>query len=184
MPRSALLLVATAAGLAPAAHAATGLEAFSDPAKAFALLALIIFFGICWRAGAFRVIGKALDDRGASIEAQIEEARALRESAAKMLADAKRKQQAAQDDAKKIGEQARADAKALMEATRADLEQRLERREAMAEMRIARAEAEAAADVRRAAADAATAATRRLLAEEVGADQFATAASSIEKALN
>ncbi|MEM0984671.1 MAG: F0F1 ATP synthase subunit B [Pseudomonadota bacterium] len=166
------------------AVAATGLETFSDPVKGLALLALIIFFAICWRAGAFRLIGNALDERGKTIEAQIEEARSLREEAAKMLADAERKQKAAEDDAKAILEQARTDAKTMMETARGDLKQRLVRREALAEARIARAEAEAAADVRKAAADAATQAARTLLSGDAATDQFDAAADTIEKALN
>lgn len=184
MFRPALALTTAALAFAPAAWAAQGLEGFSDPAKALALLALILFFAICWRAGAFRIIGNALDNRGSTIEAQIEEARSLREEAAKMLAEAERKQKAAQDDAKAIVEQARTDAKAMMETAREDLKQRLERRQALAEARIKRAEEEAAADVRRAAADAATQAARSLLTADGAADQFDTAAATIEKALN
>ncbi|MEM7767505.1 MAG: hypothetical protein AAF253_08455 [Pseudomonadota bacterium] len=181
--RTTLLTVSAATLVAPA-FAATGFATFADPAKALALLALILFFVICWRAGAFRLIGNALDERGRTIEAQIEEARSLREEAAKMLAEAERKQKAAQDDAKAIVEQAKADAKAMMEATREELKQRIERRQALAEARIARAEADAAAEVRRTAADAATEAARTLLAGDNAADQFEAAASTIEKALN
>jgi len=184
MSRTALITLAAFAAMAPTASAATGLEAFSDPAKALALLALILFFLICWRAGAFRFIGNALDNRGKSIEAQIEEARSLREEEAKMLAEAERKQKAAQDDAKAIVEQARIDAKAMMATAREELKQRLERREALAEARIRRAEEEAAAEVRRAAADAATQAARNLLAGDTASDQFETAIATIEKALN
>ena len=179
-----LLAVSAVLVVAPGAVAATGLETFADPVKGLALLALIIFFAICWRAGAFRLIGSALDNRGKTIETQIEEAKTLREEAAKMLADAERQQKAAQDDAKSIVEQAKADAKAMMEGAREDLKQRLARREALAEARIARAEEEATAEVRRAAADAATQADRALLAGEGSENQFDAAIETVEKALN
>ena len=180
-----LKLAPVLAGLlaaAPLAHAATDGPWYTDPAKGFALLALIIFFAIVWRAGAFNLILGALDKRGNEINARIEEAKSLRDQARKMLADAERQQKRAADDARQIIEQARADADAMLAQAEADLADRIARRKAQADARIARAESEAVGEVRRAAVDAATEATRRLLMSSK-TDAFDSAAGEIERAL-
>ena len=179
-----LLTVSALAGAAGLpASAATDGPWYTDP-KYFALLALIIFFAIVWRAGGFRLIFGALDKRGSDIQARIDEAKTLRDQASKMLAEAERQQKVANDEARQIIERAQADAEALRERALADLEARVARREAQAEARIARAREEAAADVRRAAADAATDAARKLLKDDSSFDPFDTAADQIERALN
>jgi len=177
------LVTLTALALAPAAAAATDGPWYTDPAKGFALLSLIIFFAIVWRAGGFRLIATALDSRGAQIQARINEAKELRDSATKMLAEAERKQKQATEDAGKIVAQARADAEAMLKQAEADIKDRIARREAQAEARIARAEAEAAAEVREAAANAATRAARDLMSKSPPADQFDKALDEVEKAL-
>ncbi len=177
-------LTVLAAAATPLAYAAApGTPWYADPAKHLAMLSLILFFGVVWRAGGFRFALGALDKRADAIAAQIEEAKTLRDRAAKMLADAERRQKAAQDEAEQIIAQARQDADAMMAEARADLQERMARREALAESRIARAEQEAAEDVRRAAADAATEAARRILKADSN-DQFEPAATALERALS
>ncbi|MEO0465068.1 MAG: ATP F0F1 synthase subunit B [Pseudomonadota bacterium] len=184
MPRISLL-IAAALALAPTAAAATDGPWWSDPAKGFALLSLIIFFAIVWRAGGFKTITGMLDKRSEDIQSRITEAKALRDQATAMVADAKRKQKEATEEASAIVAQAKKDAEAMVAQAKQDLSARIERREALAEARIARAEEEAAAEVRKAAADAATEATRRLLASSgTGDDVFERAAAEIEGALN
>jgi len=179
------VLAALAITSAPVAAAATDGPWWSDPAKGFALLSLIIFFAIVWRSGGFKIITGALDKRGEDIQSRIDEAKALRDQATAMVAEAKRKQKEASEEAQAIVEQAKKDAEAMVAQAKDDLAARIERREALAEARIARAEEEAAAEVRKAAADAATEATRRLLASSgTGDDVFDRAAGEIEKALN
>lgn len=179
------LLAALALSTAPVAAAATDGPWWSDPAKAFAIIALVVFFAIVWRFGGFKLITGALDKRGEDIQARIDEAKALRDQATAMVAEAKRKQKEASEEAEAIVAQAKKDAEAMVAQAKEDLAARIERREALAEARIARAEEEAAAEVRKAAADAATEATRRLLASSgTGDDVFERAAGEIEKALN
>jgi F-type H+-transporting ATPase subunit b len=113
--------------------------------------------------GGFKVLFSALDARSAGIQSQIEEAEALRDEAAKLMADAERRTREAETEAQEIVRRAKADAKSLMKDARADLKAKLERREAQAEQRIARAETEAANAVRQTAADAATDAARKIL---------------------
>ena len=177
-------LIAFIAAAAPMAHAAApGTPWYADPAKHLAMVSLILFFVVVWRAGGFKFALGALDKRADGIAAQIEEAKALRDKAAKMLGDAERRQKAAQDEAEQIIAQARQDADAMMAEARAELQERMARREALAESRISRAEQEAAEDVRRAAADAATEAARRILKADKN-EQFDAAADALEKALN
>ncbi|MEM6666984.1 MAG: ATP F0F1 synthase subunit B [Pseudomonadota bacterium] len=168
---------------APAAVAATDGPWYTDPAKGLALLALIIFFAIVWRAGGFGLVTSSIDSRGSEIQARITEAKALRDQATKMLAEAESKQKQATEEASRIVTQAKADAETLLKKAEADIKDRIERREAQAEARIARAEAEAAAEVRQAAANAATQAAKDLLSKTAPADQFDTALDEVEKAL-
>lgn len=180
------VLLAPLAYAADDAHGEGGLLpewlTHGDTNTAFA--ALVVFLLIMWRVGAFKMLTSALDKRAETIEAQLNEAKDLREAAAKMLADAERQQKQADDDAAAIVEQAKKDADALMTEARASLADRMKRREALAEARIEQAANEAAAQVRRAAADAATKAAEAILTERAGGDQFEAAASEIEKALN
>lgn len=194
MKRSGLSFIALAlvAPLAMAAESGHGdshgpawvPEFLTHPATNVAFLAMVGFLLIVWRFGGFKLITSGLDKRAETIEAQLNEAKDLREAASKMLADAERKQKQADKDAEAIVKQAKQDAKILMKEARASLAQRLERREAIAEARIKQAEHEATAEVRRAAADAATKAAEAVLVEKAGADQFEAAAQQIEKALN
>lgn len=190
-----LLLLASLAAAAPLAHAAEGHEGgtgfyniiapFLDLTTNVAALALVVFLAIAGALGAFKFIGKSLDDRAAEIQKQLDESRGMREEAAAMLAEAERKQKEADQTADAMIKQAKADAKLMVEQARKDLAEKVARREAQAEARIARAEAEAAEDVRRAAADAATRAAKDIIASSPKrGDMFTEALSEIDKALN
>ena len=179
-----------AAILSPMAHAAGDShgpswlpEFLTHPATNVAFFALVIFLLVMWRVGGFKALTGGLDKRAEGIQAQLNEAKDLREAAAKLLAEAERSQAQAEKDAEAIVEKARKDAELLMAEKRAALTAKLERREAAAEARIRQAENEAAAEVRRAAADAATAAARDIMLANSGADIFEQAAQDIEKAL-
>ena len=191
MNRFALSVLATiTAALSPYAHAAGDShgpswlpEFLTHPATNVAFFALVIFLLIMWRVGGFKALTGGLDKRAEGIQAQLNEAKDLREAAAKLLADAERSQAQAEKDAEAIVAQAKKDAKLLMADQRAALAAKLERREAIAEARIQQAETEAAAEVRRAAADAATAAARNIFLANTSDDIFEQAAQDIEKAL-
>jgi F-type H+-transporting ATPase subunit b len=146
---------------ATAAHAAgEGTPWWANGPAHTAFIALILFLLIVWRVGGFRFVANFLDKRRDEIASQLEEARTLREEAARKLAEAERRQKDANVEAQRIIDQAETDAKAIMAAARDDLERRLARRETLAEARIERASEDAANEVRRAAADAATRAAR------------------------
>lgn len=158
---------------------------YADPVTATAMAALIIFLIIAGWMGAYKTVASKLDARAQGIQDQIDEAKALREEASKLMEDAERKAKEADDAAKDIVKRAKADADRLMKTAKADLEARVARREAQAEQRIARAEAEAANDVRRAAADAATKAVSAVLSNsDQASDQFDKALKEIDSSLN
>ncbi|MEM1389541.1 MAG: ATP F0F1 synthase subunit B [Pseudomonadota bacterium] len=158
---------------------------FTDVTTMIALAALVVFLTFVWYVGGFKLIFGALDKRADTIRNQLEEAKTLREEAAKALAEAERKAKEADELADDIVKRAKADAEAMMKQAQVDLETKVNRREAQAEARIARAEADAAADVRRAAADAATEAARTIISKSDDADDlFDKALSEIETRLN
>ena len=180
------LLLIPALAFAPVAHAADEKVAwYADPTTATAFAALVIFLMIVAFVGGFKTIFSMLDSRAEGIQSQIDEARALREEAAKLMADAKKKAKEADDAAEDIINRAKADADTMMKQAKADLKAKVARREAQAEARIARAESEAAADVRRVAADAATSAARSILSGSGEADDlFDKALGEIDQRLN
>jgi F-type H+-transporting ATPase subunit b len=116
-----------------------------------------------------RAIGKGLDGRAAKIKAQLDEARALRDEAEKLLAEHQRKQISAVKEAEAILDRAREEAERVQRESAAGLEAAFARREKMALDKIAQAEAQAVADVRNQAVDIAMAAAARLLKENIDA---------------
>jgi len=143
-------------------QAAAGTPFFKDASFWVAICVLLFLALIAWK-GAFKAIGKALDDRSDTIKAELEEARRLREEAQALLASYKRKQKEAEEHAEEIVQQARHDAESMANQARKDLAERIERRTAMAEAKIASAEAQALADVRAKAADVALDAAEDIL---------------------
>lgn len=131
----------------------------------WAMLGVVIFFGILVWAKVPGIIAKQLDTRADKIRNDLDDARRMREEAQELLASFQRKQREAEAEAEAIIEQAKSDAKHLREAARTELAARLERRTALAEQRIAQAEAHAVAEVKALAADLATDAAARLIAE-------------------
>jgi F-type H+-transporting ATPase subunit b len=138
------------------------IEFLSDP-EAWVLIAFLIFLGVLIRLGVPTLLFKTLDDRGARIKAELDEAKRLRQEAEGVLADYRRKQTEAEKVAESIIVNARAEAERLAAEAKVKVEDFVTRRTKMAETKIARAEAQALADVRSAAADAAVAAAERIL---------------------
>ncbi|MEM1287945.1 MAG: ATP F0F1 synthase subunit B [Pseudomonadota bacterium] len=144
-------------------------------ASFWALVGLIIFFGIIIYFKVPGMITKALDGRADKVRNELEEARKLREEAQAVLADFRRKTANAQEEAEDIIAQANAEAKRMTEETEAALEAMIARRTAAAESRIAQAETQALNEVRSRAAELAIAASEKLLMEQTKGD----AASSL-----
>jgi F-type H+-transporting ATPase subunit b len=92
-------------------------------------------------------MNKGLDERGARIKANLEEARRLREEAEALLAKSGEARAAAKETAEMLAH-AREEAETPKKEAAANLEAMLKRRERMALDKIAQAEAKALAEVR------------------------------------
>ena len=117
--------------------------------------------------GVHKKLAAVLDARAATIAKELEEAKRLREEAAKVLADYRRKQGEAAAETQGIVNLAAKEAELLAAETRRSIKEYFERRMKLAEDKIARAEAEALREVRIAAADAAVAAAEIVIAQKL-----------------
>jgi len=127
----------------------------------------VIFLGVLVYIGVPKMLLDALDDRAKRVQAELDEARRLKEEAQKLLAEYKAKQRQADEEAAAIIEGAKAEAGRVAAETKIKMEDFVARRTKMAETKIAQAEAQAIADVRAAAADAAVSAAEKILTESV-----------------
>ena len=118
---------------------------------------------LLWQ-GAPAFIGKALDARAAAIRAELDEAKRLREEAAKLLRQYAAKAASAEKEAESIILEAHAEAERFATESQTQLKLQIERRMQVAQEKIAQAEAHAMAEIRASAADAAAAAAERLIA--------------------
>ncbi len=139
---------------------------FNTP-EIWVAIGFLIFLGILVYVGVPGVITKALDDRAKRVQAELDEARRLKDEAQKLLAEYQGKQKKAEAEAASIIEGAKAEAERIAADAKAKMEEFVARRTKMAETKIAQAEAQAVADVRAAAADAAVAAAEKILTDTV-----------------
>jgi len=139
---------------------------FAEP-EFWVAVAFLIFVGILVYVGAPKMLLGALDDRAKRVQAELDEARRLKEEAQKLLAEYKAKQRQADEEAVAIIEGAKAEAERIAAESKTKMEEFVARRTKMAETKIAQAEAQAIADVRAAAAEAAAAAAEKILTESV-----------------
>jgi F-type H+-transporting ATPase subunit b len=151
----------------------------------YALVALVIFFGIVFYAGAHKKAGAALDNRANLIAKELADAKKLRMDAEKLLADYKQKRLDAEKEAANIIAQAKTDAVAYAEEARKKLTETIARRTKQAEQKISQAEAAAAKDVRSIATDLAVNAATKLIAEQKsGAKLIAESIAAVKSRLN
>jgi F-type H+-transporting ATPase subunit b len=122
-------------------------------AELWVAVGMVILFGALIWAKVPGMAMKALDDRGAKIQAELDEALRLREEAQTLLASIKVRREEAEALAAEMIANAQSDAARLSAEAAVKLEETIKRRQAMAERKIAIAEAQAAADVKAAAAD-------------------------------
>ena len=139
---------------------------FAEP-EFWVAVAFLIFVGILVYVGVPKILLNALDDRGKRVQAELDEARRLKEEAQKLLAEYKAKQRQADEEAVAIIEGAKAEAERIAAESKAKMEEFVARRTTMAETKIAQAEAQAVADVRAAAAEAAVSAAEKILTDSV-----------------
>jgi len=143
-------------------------------------VAFVVFLGVLVMAGVHKFAWKALGDAGAKVQAQLDEAEALRSEAQDLLAQITAQKQASEKLAAEILANAKDEAVRLQSEAQAKLAEQLERRGQMAERKIVQAEAQAEADVRAAAAELAA-----QMAEQVLVQRLAGAKSDplIDKAI-
>ena len=131
---------------------------------AVAFVILMVLFAYL---GIHRTVLTALDKRADRIKAELDDARRLKEEAAKLLADYKSKRTSAEREAEEIIANAKAEAERIASEAKAKMEDFVARRTKTAESKIALAEAQALADVRAAAANAAVTAASTILSQSV-----------------
>jgi F-type H+-transporting ATPase subunit b len=139
---------------------------FAEP-EFWVAVAFLIFVGILVYVGVPKMLLGALDDRAKRVQAELDEARRLKEEAQKLLAEYKAKQRQADEEAVAIIEGAKAEAERIAAESKTKMEEFVARRTKMAETKIAQAEAQAVADVRAAAAEAAVSAAEKILSGSV-----------------
>ncbi|MDI4238803.1 ATP F0F1 synthase subunit B [Bradyrhizobium sp. 31Argb] len=130
-------------------------------------IAFVILMVVFAYLGIHRTVLKALDNRSERIKAELDDARRLKEEAAKLLAEYKAKRTTAEREAEEIVASAKADAERIAAEAKTKMEDFVARRTKTAENKIALAEAQALADVRAAAADAAVTAASTILSQSV-----------------
>lgn len=131
------------------------------------LVSFVIFMIVAGYAGAFTKIIDALDARGRRVRAELDEAKRLREEAAAVLADYKKKAQEAERDAEAMVSAAREEAERVAKDAHERMTDFVARRTAAAEAKIAQAEQSAAQAVRDAAAEAAVKVSESVLRDQV-----------------
>ncbi len=139
---------------------------FAEP-EFWVAVAFVILMGAFAYVGVHKTVLTALDHRTARIKAELDDARRLKEEAAKVLADYKTRRASAEREAEEIITGAKAEAERIATEAKAKMEDFVARRTKTAESKIALAEAQALADVRAAAADAAIAAASTILSQSV-----------------
>jgi F-type H+-transporting ATPase subunit b len=139
---------------------------FTQP-ETWVAIAFVILMGVFAWLGVHRTVLTALDHRAQRIKAELDDARRLKEEAAKLLADYKSRRAGAEREAQEIISAAQAEAERIAAEAKTKMEDFVVRRTKTAESKIALAEAQAVADVRAAAANAAVAAASTILSQSV-----------------
>jgi len=139
---------------------------FAEP-EFWVAVAFLILMGVFAYLGVHRTILTTLDHRRDRIKAELDDARRLKDEAAKVLEQYKARRASAEREAEEIITGAKADAERIASEARAKMEDFVVRRTKTAESKIALAEAQALADVRAAAAEAAIAAASTILSQSV-----------------
>jgi F-type H+-transporting ATPase subunit b len=160
---------------------------FAEP-EFWVAVAFFILMAVFAYLGLHRTVLTALDHRSDRIKAELDDARRLKEEAAKLLADYKARHASAAREAQDIIAGARAEAERIAAEAKAKLEDFVARRTKTAESKIALAEAQALADVRAAAANAAVAAASSILSQsvkgQVADDLMAKGITEVREKLN
>src|ERR1700755_3045339 len=160
---------------------------FAEP-EFWVAVAFVILMGVFVWLGVHRTVLTALDHRGERIKAELDDARTLKDEAAKVLAEYKARRATAEREADEIIANARAEAERIAADAKTKMEDFVARRTKTAESKIALAEAQALADVRAAAAEAAVTAATTILSQtvkgQVADDLLAKGITDVRQKLN
>jgi F-type H+-transporting ATPase subunit b len=160
---------------------------FEDP-ETWVAIAFVILMGVFAWLGVHRTMFTALDHRAERIKAELDDARRLKDEAAKVLDEYKARRASAEREAEEIITNARAEAERIAANARTKMEDFVARRTKTAESKIALAEAQALADVRAAAAEAAVTAATTILSQsvkgQVADDLLAKGIAEVRQKLN
>jgi F-type H+-transporting ATPase subunit b len=160
---------------------------FAEP-EFWVAVAFVILMGVFAYFGVHRTVLKALDHRSARIKAELDDARRLKEEAAKLLAEYKARHAAAEGEAQEIIAAAKVEAERIGSEAKVKMEDFVARRTKTAESKIALAEAQALADVRAAAANAAVTAASTILTQtvkgQIAEDLLAKGITEVREKLN
>lgn len=166
--RTALVTLIAVAAANPA-FAAKGPFLSLSNSNFVVLIAFLLFIAVLLYLKVPSLLGGMLDKRAEGIEAELEEARALREEAQTLLAGYERKQKEVQEQADRIVAQAKEEAKLAAEQAKEDLKTSIARRMAAAEEQIASAESSALKEVRDRAVSIAVGAAKDVIAKQMTA---------------
>ncbi len=129
----------------------------------WAFVGLLIFLAIMVYMKVPGMMAKGLDARGDKVRADLDEAKRLRDEAAALLEEYKKRRIQAEADAQDILAAAKRDAETMTADAKAKTEEFVKRRTAMAEQKIAQAESDAVNAVRSSAVEIAIAAAGKIL---------------------
>jgi F-type H+-transporting ATPase subunit b len=138
----------------------------SDP-EFWVAVAFVVFLGIVWKVGGFSSLTSGLDARGKRIQAELDEAKRLRDEASAVLADYQRRRSEAEREAEALVSGAREEAERIAREAHERMADFVTRRTAAAEAKITQAEIEAQQQVRASAADAAIRISETVLREQM-----------------
>lgn len=162
-------LLALAALLPVPAFAATGPFISLHNTNFIVLLAFLLFIAVLFYFKVPGMLGGLLDKRAETIQAELDEAKALREEAQTLLASYERKQKEMAEQAERIVREAKREAELAATQAKEDLKSSIARRLQAAEDQIASAEASAVREVRDRAVSVAIAAAADVVAAKTSA---------------
>src|SRR4029453_19286359 len=106
-------------------------------AEFWVAIAFVVLMGVFVYVGVHRTVITALDHRAERIKAELDDARRLKDEAAKLLAEYKTRRASAEREAEEIISGAKADAERIAAETKANMEDFVTRRTKTAESKIA-----------------------------------------------
>jgi F-type H+-transporting ATPase subunit b len=139
---------------------------FAEP-EFWVATGFVILMCVFAYVGVHRTVLTTLDHRRDRIKSELDDARRLKDEAAKLLAEYRARGASAEREAQDIVTAAKAEAERIAAEAKTKMEDFVARRTKTAEGKIALAEAQAIADVRSAAADAAVAAATSIMSQSV-----------------